>query len=804
MKTVFVFLFILLPALFTFSQHKNITGLVQETDSGTTLSFANVRVMGTTLGTSANKEGRYELKLKPGSYTLIASYIGYNSDSINVSVGESDLMINFELKQSNVELAEIVVRPGENPALEIIRKAILKKKERNEKLYSYEFEAYTKGIIKTEDDIRAGGNNVSLGLGANDSVDLKITGILENKSRGFYKKPNQYKETILARKQSSNFPSSINVLTGGRLIQNFYENNVTFFGRDLPGPLADNALNYYYFYIVRTVPIDNKMVYQISMTPDDESDPGFVGNVFITDSTFDMIKVDLNLNRPANTGGIFDTINIFQQFLEYNDNVYMPVDYRLFVTANLLGLARLGFELNTILYDYKVNPEINDDFFDLAVITVLPEADKKDSLYWTGTQTIPNTMEEQNAYKRIDSLSNIPRTFWDNFSFLNSRMSFSKTLSTSAPLGLYHYNRVEGHSLDFGIYLVNALDLRFNSSLDLTYGFSDKKFKKAFSASYLFGDYRTYKTSLNVYDDIKVLFDQSEDYNELTSTILSLASKYEFRDYFYSRGFDFNFSGEVFPILRLAAGFLNRTDNNAINRSDFSFFAKEKTFRQNPAIFETKINAVTGGFFVDFRKYIEDGFYRRRTSFNQSYITFSGGVTFSDKGLLKSNVNFTTYTLESNAAINSFRSASFSIRLSGMYNDGSLPYQMLFALPGNIDITARNFSFRTLEVNEILGERVFTAFIDHNFRDELFRLLQIPGLKNLEIQLNSFLNIAYADIQNKTKTILPNPVKTFTHPFYEIGFGLGHILLPLKVEFAWKLNHRYGNNFRVGISSFIF
>ena len=140
----------------------------------------------------------------------------------------------------------------------------------------------------------------------------------------------------------------------------------------------------------------------------------------------------------------------------------------------------------------------------------------------------------------------------------------------------------------------------------------------------------------------------------------------------------------------------------------------------------------------------------------------------------------------------------------GMYNEGTLPYQMLYSLPGNIDLTARENSFRTLDVNEILGERVFTAFINHNFRDEIFRWLGIHGLKNWEIQLNSFLNIAYADIQNETFAILPNTIKTFTHPFYEIGFGLGHILLPLKVDFAWKLNHRDGNNFRVGISSFIF
>jgi hypothetical protein len=46
-------------------------------------------------------------------------------------------------------------------------------------------------------------------------------------------------------------------------------------------------------------------------------------------------------------------------------------------------------------------------------------------------------------------------------------------------------------------------------------------------------------------------------------------------DYYYSKGFSFRLSGEVFPVLSLSAGYLNRTDNNASSNSDFSFFYKD-------------------------------------------------------------------------------------------------------------------------------------------------------------------------------------------------------------------------------------
>jgi len=61
-------------------------------------------------------------------------------------------------------------------------------------------------------------------------------------------------------------------------------------------------------------------------------------------------------------------------------------------------------------------------------------------------------------------------------------------------------------------------------------------------------------------------------------------------------------------------------------------------------------------------------------------------------------------------------------------------------------------------------------------------------------------NAAITDVTNETSKILTNPVKTFKHPFYEIGFGVGQGLLPFKFEFMWKLNYRDGNNFRVGLN----
>ncbi|MDO8550814.1 MAG: DUF5686 family protein, partial [Ignavibacteria bacterium] len=717
---------------------------------------------------------------------------------------KSDLRnADFYLVQTDVTLPEIVVLPGENPALEIIRKAIKRKRERNEKIFSYKFEAYTKAVIRTPNEIEAGSNTIDVSIGDEDT--LIIAGIIENESKGYFQKPDNYKEIISARKQTVNFPPSINILTGGRIMQNFYNDEISFLGLYLPGPLADNSLDYYYFYIEETVAIDDKTVYKIHITPDDESDPGFTGSIFILDKTYDLIKVNLNLNEAANPGGIFDTVNVFQQFSSYDEALYMPVDYRLFAIANYLNIFRFGFELNTILYDYNINQDIDESIFNKAIITVQPQADEKDSLYWTSTQTIPATEEETKAYDRIDSIKNIPRTFWDDFSILSTRMRLADNFEITTPLGIYHFNSVEGHAIDYGFFLNNAFERRFNSSLKFSYGFADEKFKTDFNGSYLFGDYRTYELEFNAFRGINILFSESDagQYSELVESISALFFKNSINDYFYSKGFDIKFTGDVFPVLSLSIGYINRTDNNAYNNTDFSFFKKDKKYSVNSPVYETKINAIAAGFGLDFRNFIEDGFFRRRVFSSDSYITFGGNVTFSNSDLLRSGVNFTKYDLNSYARIRTFRNSVLSLKTNFVYSDGKVPYQMLYILAGNIDYISRSFTFRTIGYNEAAGDRIAAASLEHDFGNELFRWLEIPGLKDWDILLNTFFNAAYTDISDESRSILVVKQEVFRNPFYEIGFGIGHQLIPLQLEFAWKLNHRDGSNFRIGINSFI-
>jgi len=604
MKTIIFSIAILITITQTYGQNISLSGKVIDYITNENLSYANIRVDGSSSGTAANAEGIFELKLKHGNYKIITSFIGYKSDTLQIRLNK-DIEITIALNPIPVKIQEVTVLPAVNPAITIIDKAIKAKQEREEKIKSYIFKAYTKGLVKTTQDISASNRSVGISLGVRDTGELKIAGIIENESIGYYKKPDKYKDEILARKQTANTPSAINVLTGGRLLQNFYTNNIQFFNRPIPGPISDDALKYYYFIVEDTLMMDNHNVFKINFEPIDNSDPGFFGNVYIIDSLFALAKVDVNLNDAANPGGLFNKVNIFQQFIPFGNNIYMPIDYRIFVEGNFIGMAKFGFELNSIFYDYEINKPIDDSYFGMAVIKVLPGADDKDSLYWSSIQSIPNTFAEIKAYARIDSLESIPRNFWDNFSLLSSRLSITDNSAIAGPISLYSFNKIAGHSLSFGVYLNNILYKRFSSSMDFGFGFSDKKFKTDISMNYRFGEYKTGALSFSVFNKLATLFEESIEYSKLTSTLTSLLGKYDFRDYYYTKGFEIKMAEDVLPFLRLGIGFKNVTDNNAFNNSEFSLLNRSKTYNENSFIYETKINSITTSLLLIFENILK-------------------------------------------------------------------------------------------------------------------------------------------------------------------------------------------------------
>ncbi len=84
-------------------------GTVYDTNS-TPLEGANVVLVGTELGDTANQEGAYAiLNVPAGTYDLTASFIGYEPITKSIVVGDEDVMTHFVLEVGVVTLSDVEV-----------------------------------------------------------------------------------------------------------------------------------------------------------------------------------------------------------------------------------------------------------------------------------------------------------------------------------------------------------------------------------------------------------------------------------------------------------------------------------------------------------------------------------------------------------------------------------------------------------------------------------------------------------------------------------------------------------------------
>ncbi len=99
-------------SFFVFSQ-ASIKGIVKDARTGETIVGANIILQGTTLGTSSDLDGKFELKnVKPGTYNLVVSFISYKTkviDRLKLDAGKTlEIDVNIEENVASLEGVTIV------------------------------------------------------------------------------------------------------------------------------------------------------------------------------------------------------------------------------------------------------------------------------------------------------------------------------------------------------------------------------------------------------------------------------------------------------------------------------------------------------------------------------------------------------------------------------------------------------------------------------------------------------------------------------------------------------------------------
>mgnify|MGYP000917418615 FL=1 len=139
MKNLFLILFIT-SFVQLYAQKSTISGTVKEITKNEALIGVNVSVENSTVGTTSDLDGKYELSLEPGNYTIIFTYTGYDSITKKVIVKkDKNEILDITMGEAPSMLDELVVTSSkferkigeESVSIDIIKPAALEKQNLN-------------------------------------------------------------------------------------------------------------------------------------------------------------------------------------------------------------------------------------------------------------------------------------------------------------------------------------------------------------------------------------------------------------------------------------------------------------------------------------------------------------------------------------------------------------------------------------------------------------------------------------------------------------------------------------------------
>ncbi len=749
------------------SQTRVVSGTVRDSVTGDPLVAATIRVLGSTRGTISNAQGDYRLSLSEGEYVLVFSYVGYKTDSVRIRL-ESDSLQDVKLEPSPVQLAEVVVT-GEDPAMAIMRKVIEHKKRWIERLKSYQLEAFTRQTLRR---------------------DTSIAVITESYSTCYWQQGDTLREVIRQKRQTENVKGTQNFAGVGGIL-NFYDDEIGLSGFKFVGPTSPNAFDYYDFKLERTRRRTGSDIYDIKMMPKTRLVPLFRGTISIAEGSFAVAGISVSPNEAFAIPFVSELrLSYAQQFSLFEKEYWMPVDIRIngFFQIGLTGLKLPGIGIESIssIYDCKVNPIIPDSIFRRSARVVLKQAERYDSTFWAQRDVLPLTDEEKIAYHRLDSTQTLEKQFQPSGPLVTLTDMFAES-EVSPNL---KFNRVEGLFLGVSSTLDSLTD-KLKTHAEVGYGFSDNKGKTRLGVEVFLDDHRTYSVGVEAYNDI-AHFLSGNEYTDGENIFPTRLYKIDYFDYYYTKGVNLAFTSKPLEELSVSFGFRNEDQTNAFRRTNYSLFARDRTFESNPTIDVGTLREIW-----------------LKTLYGQGPLSIpiiprdyvQVDIEHSTPGL-GSSYDFTHINLQGEYHIATylrslFLPPSLMVKFSSGTAFGTLPTQRYYYFDSPLIGYAPSGVLRGAKIKEFSGDTYFLMTVEHNFRSVPFLWLNIPFLYKNSIELLLYANIAQSWNNSDIATSSIHPTGGV---YTEIGCGISRILGLLRLDFTYRLTRPERWIFTMGVA----
>lgn len=754
-----------------------IRGTVVDSATAEALPVANIQIDGTLKGTITNRDGRFQLPIASFPSTLIVRYIGY--ETARITFDRPPLNdVTLRLRPLSIQMREVVIT-GEDPAIAIMREVIRRKKIWQQKLHTYQADAYSR---------------------LNLSNDTMVGAVAEQLSSVYWKRDEGLREIIKSKKHTANVENSMTFSLGGEnnSLLNFYDGDVQIQGSRFVGPTHEKAFDYYTFRLTGERRVGEQLIYEIEVHPRSRLQPVFEGRLHVLDDSMAMIDVDL---RPADHVVYPLPIQKWdvayrQQFSNFGREFWLPVGMHV---DGQIKIAMPGLEFPNIHYDllagfsnYAVNVDAPDTLFQSKRRVRIDSTSLNDSTLFERTaEKIPLSQNELAAYdslKKSDKIERIfkPRGFLARFAdeedgeddTTGTRITIGNVIKGVSPR--LHYNRVEGAHL--GLKISRSIGKKIDAGV--WGGWMTGLDKSFVGANVKWSLSKRLSLGLEGRDEVRPRM-ESDAYDLFVASWNPLFGYRDYFDYFRFQGGALSIGYRLPAIdtkFRLA---WNVERHRSVEKqTDADLLARSYVQRTNPAIDAGRLQSVTF-----------------QASYGEKHLpaapTWQNGATLDIEHALpslpNSDFDFTRIEAAVNVRIPTFLRRRFlpnvlDVRaVAGTYR-GKLPLQRWNMLDGALGTYTPTATFRTLRMRGYEGQKYAAVFWEHHFRSVPFELIGWDAAARKGYGFIVFGGHGRTWIKKTDLASLPFP-PTYQNRFHhELGLSLNGVLGLFRIDGAWRLD----------------
>lgn len=684
-----------------FTQSDFFSGLVEDARTSEALAFVNILINDSIYGGSTDIDGKFSLKVATSLNKAQFSFVGYETQVLHET--SSKAFHRIKLKQKTIQLDEVVVKPGINPAHRIIQNAVDSSHQNDpKKLKAFRYTTYDRMVLSIDTT-----STEKATKALKDFADQRDIMVLETVSEKSFMFPDKSFEKVVASKISG-LKDPIAVFLLSQLhATDFYEESIRISDKQYVNPISRGSIEKYLFILEEmNATTTGDTLFTISYRPRRNTNfDGLKGTISIHSDSWAIQNVTAS---SANTDSKIN-IRIQQLYEKADGNQWFPAQLNTEISFQnvrpIKGYAR------SYLRDIEINPEIDKNIFSNTVLEVEKNAYNQNDEFWISHRADSLSKRMLETYRYIDSLgeaAQLDRMIRITESLMNGLLPVGKVdLNIS---NLIRFNDFEGFKPGLGLQTNRKLSRHFVAGAYLGYAFRKKQTTydlnlivpviKKFDGEIKIQHYQNY---------IETGRSNIPDYNA------GILTENSFRDYFinkmdFTNGLEIYYSFKAFNYLHFEAG-LTRKD---IVPADAYIFNPAFSDHSSGKNIKTEAFGISMGFTPN-EKFI---------SYNEIKTPITKAapvlwVTFSQGNAVFQNMNegYRKYEIRLENSWHLNYAGKTNIRLEAGIAEGVLPYPLLFNLPASYSNSGlyAPFSFATMRMNEFIADRYISMFFTQNF-----------------------------------------------------------------------------------------